>query len=139
MSAGRPRPAGMNMQQPLRGALVGAGYFSRFHLDAWARTPGARLVAVCDVSEERARDAAAKATGAAVYADAAQMLARERLDFLDIATPPSSHVALCEQAGAAGVHVLCQKPLAPSFDEAVRLVEHAERAGIRLMVHDNFR
>lgn len=123
----------------LRGALVGAGYFSQFHLDAWRRVPDAELVAICDTTVARAREAAAASGVSNVYADAAEMLEREQLDFLDIAAPAASHVALCELAGQAGVHVLCQKPLAPTFDEAARLVGQAETAGIRLMVHDNFR
>jgi predicted dehydrogenase len=130
MSAGSER---------LRGALVGAGYFSQFHLDAWRRVPEAELVAICDSTVSRAHEAAAAIGVSNVYADAAEMLAAERLDFLDIATPPASHATLCELAGRAGVHVLCQKPLAPTFDEAARLVGQAEAAGIRLMVHDNFR
>ena len=130
MSAGSER---------LRGALVGAGYFSQFHLDAWRRMANAELVAICDTTVARAREASAASGVPNSYADAAEMMARERLDFLDIATPPAGHAALCALAGRARVHVLCQKPLAPSLDEATGLVAQAERDGIRLMVHDNFR
>jgi predicted dehydrogenase len=67
------------------------------------------------------------------------MLEAERPDFVDIITPPATHLSLTRLAAARGVHVLCQKALAASADEAVLIVEEAERAGIRLMVHDNFR
>src|SRR5436190_19696532 len=91
----------------LRGALIGAGYFSQFHLDAWARVPDAEIVAVCDTDETRARDAARRAGAAGVYSAVDDLFSRESLDFVDIATPPASHLDLCARAGAAGIHVLC--------------------------------
>jgi len=118
---------------------VGAGYFGQFHLDGWARVPDVELVAVCDEVEDRARAAAWSYGVPNVYRDEATMLARDRPDFIDIVTPPSSHQALCRLAGEARVHVLCQKALAPTFADACAVVSDAERAGIRLMVHDNFR
>ena len=127
------------MAERLRGVVVGAGYFSAFHLDAWGRLPGAEIVAVCDVDEMRARQAAASLGIPGVYTDAAAMLVAEQPDFVDIVTPPASHAELCGLAASVRAAVLCQKPLAPTFDEAVHLVDAAERAGIRLMVHDNFR
>ena len=67
------------------------------------------------------------------------MLDAEQPDFIDVITPPATHRDICRLAGERGVHVLCQKALAPTFEEAVAIVGDAERAGIRLMVHDNFR
>ena len=67
------------------------------------------------------------------------MLDAERPDFIDVITPPATHRDICQLAGERGVHVLCQKALAPTFEDAVAIVSDAERAGIRLMVHDNFR
>jgi D-apiose dehydrogenase len=127
------------MSEPLRGVAVGAGYFSRFHYDAWPRVSGARLVAVCDLDRSRAESVAGQFSTANAYVDAAAMLDAERPDFIDIITPPHTHSALTTLAAERGVHVLCQKALAPNFDEAVGIVESAERAGIRFMVHDNFR
>jgi predicted dehydrogenase len=118
---------------------VGAGYFSQFHLDAWRRTSGAALVAVCDALRERAEEASRKFSIGRVYSDVAEMLDAERPDFIDVITPPETHRETCRLAGERGVHVLCQKALAPTFEDAEALVGEAERAGIRLMVHDNFR
>ena len=123
----------------LQGVAAGAGYFSQFHYDAWGRVSGAKLVALCDPARDKA-EAAARTYGIdRLYADVQTMLEAERPDFLDVITPPETHRELCRLAGRDGVHVLCQKPLALTFDEASALVEDAERAGIRLMVHDNFR
>jgi D-apiose dehydrogenase len=124
---------------PLKGVAVGAGYFSRFHYDAWRRVSGASLEALCDTSLERAQAAASTFGIGRVYGDVADMLNAERPDVIDIITPPESHRYICRLAGERGVHVLCQKALAPTFADAVALVGEAERAGIRLMVHDNFR
>ena len=127
------------MSRPLRGVAVGAGYFSRFHYDAWPRVSGAQLIAVCDLDQSRADAVARQLPSSKAYTDAASMLDAERPDFIDIITPPHTHSALTALAAERGVHVLCQKALAPSFDEAVAIVDRAERAGIRFMVHDNFR
>jgi predicted dehydrogenase len=127
------------MSRPLRGVAVGAGYFSRFHYDAWPRVEGAEVVAVCDLDPSRAEAVARQLPSAKAYADAVEMLDAERPDFVDIITPPDTHSALTALAAERGVHVLCQKALAPSLEEAVAIVDTAERAGIRFMVHDNFR
>src|SRR5688572_23600515 len=119
----------------LRGVIVGAGYFSQFHFDAWGRIADAELTAVCDVDEERAR-AASKAYGVArVFRDAEAMFDAERPDFVDIITGPVSHLEICRLAADRGIHVMCQKPLAPTYAEATALVGTARRAGIRLMAH----
>jgi predicted dehydrogenase len=67
------------------------------------------------------------------------MLETEKPDFVDIITPPGTHLEMCRTAAELGVHVICQKPLAPTFDEARQIVEHADGASIRFMVHENFR
>jgi predicted dehydrogenase len=123
----------------LRGVVAGAGYFSQFHFDAWRRIDAAEIVAVCDPDGGRAREAARAYGIPRTYAEPAAMLAAERPDFIDVITPPKTHRALCGLAGEHGVHIVCQKPLAPSLDDAVAIVEQAERADVRLMAHDNFR
>jgi D-apiose dehydrogenase len=127
------------MTANLLGVAVGAGYFSQFHYDAWQRTPGAALVAMCDRDEAKARAVAERFRVPRVYTDVAAMLDAERPHFIDIITPPDSHRELCALAAERGVHVMCQKALAPTLTDAVAIVSEAERAGVRLMVHDNFR
>ena len=123
----------------LRGVSIGAGYFSRFHLDAWQRIDGAEIAAVCDLDPSKAA-AAAEEFGIARWGDhLGQMLDDLAPDFVDVVTPPDSHLPLVEEAAGRGIHVLCQKPLAPTFDEARRIVRTADARGVRLMVHENFR
>jgi predicted dehydrogenase len=67
------------------------------------------------------------------------MLERERLDFVDIVTTMPSHRALVTLAAAHGVSVIVQKPFAPTWADCLAMVEACRTAGVRLMVHENFR
>ena len=120
-------------------AIAGCGYFGRFHQEAWSRLPRVRVVAVADRDPEKADAAAAAFPAARVFADAGAMIGQVRPDLVDIATPPETHLALVAAAAQAGCAALCQKPLAPTYAEAVQVVEAAERAGTALVVHENFR
>ena len=127
------------MAEPLRVAVVGAGYFAQFHYEAWARDDDTALVALADRDPERAT-AAAQAFGVpAVFASLEDLLAENRPDVIDIVTPPQTHRDLVAVAAAAGVAMVCQKPLAPSLAEAEAVVALAEEAGVPLIVHENFR
>jgi predicted dehydrogenase len=126
---------------PLRGALVGCGFFAQNHLHAWRQLPGVDIVALCDADAERLA-ATGDAFGVAPahrHADAEAMLAAEHLDFVDIATPVASHPTLVELVARRGLHVICQKPFAPTLADGQAMVDACDRAGVRLMVHENFR
>jgi D-apiose dehydrogenase len=120
-------------------AIVGCGFFSREHQNAWARVPQARVIALADADAAKARAAAERFPGAQVFTDAAAMLDAVTPDVVDIVTPPATHRALVATAARRGIAAICQKPLAPTLEEAVALVEEAERAGTTLIVHENFR
>ena len=123
----------------LRGTGIGAGYFARFQHEAWSRIPEVEIVAVCDLVEDKARAVQEQFGIANRYTRWTEMLDREKPDFVDIVTPPDTHEEMCAFASRRGIHVICQKPLAPSMEEAARIVETAQVAGVRLMVHENFR
>src|SRR5262249_59925251 len=102
----------------------------------WA--PRAQVIGIeGPAAEARNRRGQAYATPTA-YATGAEMLERERLDAVDIASPRETHVAMCELAAARGLEILCQKPLAPNLREAQTLLRNLP-AGTRLMVHENWR
>lgn len=125
-------------ESTLRVGLIGAGDISQYHLAAWRKLAYVAVVAVCDVDAARARARAEAFAVPAVYTDARAMFAAEKLDAVDIATWRETHVELVRLAAGHGVHVLCQKPLAPTLAEAESI--SAEVAGrIRLMVHENRR
>ena len=122
----------------MRGAVIGCGFFAQNHLKAWGDIEGVTLAAVCDLDPAKA-EAAAKLTGAKAYTDVDAMLATEKLDFIDIATTMETHEALVAKAASVKAHVICQKPFAPDIAGVRRILDTAEAAGIRIMVHENFR
>ena len=121
-----------------RFALIGAGFFAQNHLHAWAEMPQVELVAVCDVDPQRVAAAAAQ-FGGTPYADARDMLAHERVDFVDIATTPPTHRMMVELAAEHGVAAICQKPLAWEMADAQAMVEAMRAKSLPFMVHENFR
>jgi predicted dehydrogenase len=123
----------------LRGVAIGAGYFSQYHFDAWERTEGVKLTAVASLDGNQAKEAAARHCIPESYDDVARMLDEQKPDFVDIITPPFTHLDLVKLAAERGIAILCQKNLAPSTAEARKIVDIAARHGVRLMVHDNFR
>jgi D-apiose dehydrogenase len=129
----------MRSAGPLRGVAIGAGYFAAFHYDAWTRLPDADIVALHDRDEARAEAMRARFGVPRTYPDWRAMIDAERPDFVDVITPPPTHEEMCAYAAAHGVHVICQKPLAPSSDACVRIVDNANAAGVRFMVHENWR
>ncbi len=118
----------------LRGGIAGCGFFGQIQLEAWRRIAGAEIVSACDPDLERARASAPRG-----YRSVAEMLERESLDFLDIAARPETHLELVRAAAARRIPVICQKPMAPSWEEALAIVETAGQAAIPLMIHENWR
>ena len=126
-------------ESPIRVGVVGAGYFAQFHLDAWSRLPGVTLAAVCDQNAENLAPARQHYPHAQTFTHAEQMLTDAELDLVDIVTPPHTHAELVAQVSKAALPAICQKPLAPTIDEAQAIVETAESAGTLLVVHENIR
>jgi predicted dehydrogenase len=122
----------------LRLAGIGCGYFSQFHYAAWQRLP-VSLVAVADHDAGLAEASAAAHAVANSYSNVEDMVAAETIDLLDIVTPPPSHLPLIRLAAARGIDVICQKPFTQDLAEAREAVTIARKAGIRLLVHENFR
>lgn len=119
---------------------MGAGFFSRIQMADWNRLRDeCEIVAVCDADAARAESFAREFGIARTYTDTAAMLDRERPDFLDIVTRPETHLSLSQCAFSHGVHVLCQKPFAPTLGEAKQIVAAAAAAGLRVMVNENWR
>ena len=129
----------MGSERRLRIGLIGCGFISARHGPAWLAAEDVEFVAVCDQDLSKAQRRATEWGIAGVYADARTMLDQERLDVVDIATRPGTHTMLVGLAAARGIHVLCQKPLAPTFEEAAAMVATCERAGVRFMVNEMWR
>lgn len=120
-----------------KAVAVGAGYFSHFQYEAWERIPEVTVMAFCNRNAERAKPIIEKYGIERHYTDYREMLEKEKPDFVDIITPPPTHLQMCKIAADLDIHVICQKPLAPTFDEAKQIVDYTDKAGIRFMVHEN--
>ena len=117
--------------------VIGTGNISRAHLHAYLQFPEeVQVVALADIEPGKAETARAEFAldGARVYEDATTMLASENLDLVSIATPPGTHCELSVQALEAGVHVIVEKPMAPSLEECDRMLEAQRRSGKLLSV-----
>lgn len=133
----RPAPS---IGKPLRLGILGAGAISRIiHIPIWSGMNDIQLVAISDtLSSARARAREICPT-ARIYDDADSMFESEELDIVDICTPASTHFALVSKALSAGCHVICEKPIATSVEEARRLGKLADEAGLQLCVLLNYR
>lgn len=124
----------------MQGALIGCGFVSPYHLEGWSRVPGARIVALCDTDPARMERARRWVPEARCYTGAAELFEREpALDFVEICTHPDSHVELVGLAAGRGLHVLCQKPAAWDRPDFLAMIDACDRAGVRLMIHENWR
>jgi len=126
------------VSEPLRVGVLGCGMISDAHFTAWSRCAGADVVAVCDPVLDRAKARASQFGVASAYASPDAMLAAESLDAVDIVTPRQTHAAMVRLAARHGLHALCEKPLCPTYDEAVALVREIGDT-VRVMVNENWR
>ena len=123
----------------LKGVVIGAGYFSQFQCAAWQQIPEVTITAVSDFSASKGTAFQQRFGIERYYADYQEMLITEQPDFVDIVTPPQTHYEISKYAAELGIHVICQKPLAPTYAESIALVEAVEATGVRFMVHENWR
>ncbi|HVN91683.1 MAG TPA: Gfo/Idh/MocA family oxidoreductase [Candidatus Binataceae bacterium] len=122
----------------LRGAISGFGEVAtRGHLPGWRTRPDVQIVAIHDPIATRRHEAINLIRNIRVYDDLELMLTGEKLDFLDIASPPAYHEATAQAALAAGVNVLVEKPLALEAAALTRLTQSAHAASrIMMCVHN---
>lgn len=125
--------------EPLRGVMIGGGRFARFHAEAWRRVEGAQIVAIADTAPGRAEEFSERFGIARGYHDAAEMLERERPDFVDVVIRPDSHLEIVRLAAGLGASVICQKPMSPSWEDCMAMVNVCAGANVRLLIHENWR
>jgi UDP-N-acetyl-2-amino-2-deoxyglucuronate dehydrogenase len=114
-------------------ALVGCGRISRNHLEAIDKVAGLRLTAVCDSVEERATSVGGE-FGVPSFTNFAEMLKRADSDIIAIATPSGMHSVHGVAAAKAGKHVITEKPMAITLEQADALVNATDAAGVKLFV-----
>ncbi len=114
------------MGDRLRVGVIGVGYLGKFHAGIYAAMPDVELVGVADVDAAAAAAVAAK-QGCRVYTRAEDLLGK--VDAVSIVVPTVHHLPVARPFLESGVHILMEKPLAPDYEEALALVELAERSG----------
>lgn len=129
----------MAAEAPLKIGLIGAGYAARVQLQAYRWIDGAQVVALANRTRDRA-EALAEEFGIPRVFDRVESLLEEcEVDAVDITTAVETHAPIAILAARHGRHVLCQKPFAPSMEEARRVVAACKELGVRLMVNENWR
>jgi D-apiose dehydrogenase len=122
-----------------RFAFFGAGWFARMQLSAWHELPGVECAALYNRTRSTGEELAARFGIRRVYDDAEELLAREKVDFIDIVTNPFTLHDFVLMAARHRVPVICQKPLAPSVAQGQEMVDACRAAGIPFYVHENWR
>ncbi len=117
--------------QKVRTAVIGVGYLGRFHAQKYASSPAAELVAVVDASAGNREQVAAE-TGCRAVADYRDILGE--IDAVSIVTPTPLHYPIAQQCLEHGLHVLVEKPITTTLEEARSLVDTAARVGRVLQV-----
>lgn len=117
----------------MRMAIVGCGGLGGVHADCYARMSDVTLVGVCDIEEERGRQMAEK-VGCPAYTSFQDMLERSACDAVSITLPSDLHTSYAIQAAEAGKHVICEKPIALTLEDAAAMIDACERNGVRLFI-----
>ena len=119
------------MADQIRVAIVGAGYFGRFHADHYSRNPRAKLIAVVDTSAERARAVAAE-FGAEPLSDYREIIGK--VDAVSVAVQSPLHYDIVHVFAGAGMYILVEKPITDSVSSATALADLAEQRKLVLQV-----
>ncbi len=123
----------------LRVAVIGCGSIAQHrHLVEYENNPNVEIVAVCDTKEARAEKTAVE-YHAKAYTSYATLLETETLDAVSVCLPNYLHAPVSIAALNAGNHVLCEKPMATTSEEALQMIEAAAKNNKKLMIGHNQR
>jgi D-apiose dehydrogenase len=124
----------------LRFAVFGCGFWAKFQIGAWSEIPGVELVALYNRTLSKAKALADQFHVPRVYDDPEALLRNENLDFVEIITDVDTHALFTGLAVKHGVkRIICQKPMAPSFEVAKKMVDLCRKEGVNLYIHENYR
>lgn len=129
---------GKAMAEKRRIAVVGAGYWGPNLARNFSSSADWELLAICDLDRERAQGLAARVGRVEVYTDLAELLARDDLDAIAVATPARTHHPIVLAGLRAGKHVLVEKPLADTRERGLEMVEEAAARGLVLMADHTY-
>jgi predicted dehydrogenase len=121
--------------------MFGAGQVAPYQLKAWKSIEGVEIVALANRTISKAKNLANEFSmdEKHVYSDYHELLEEENIDFVDVATAPHVHREQVEACAQHGLHVICQKPFAPSVEDAWKMIEACDREGVLLSINENWR
>lgn len=114
--------------------IIGVGSISNCHIDSYLGNDRAELYAFCDIDEEQLKKQGEKYHVERLYTDLEEFLKLEEMDAVSVCVWNSNHAACTIAALKAGKHVLCEKPMAVSVEEAVMMRQAAETYQKTLMI-----
>jgi predicted dehydrogenase len=130
------------MSKKVKVAIIGCGGIANGkHLPSLSKLDTVELVAFCDIIVERAQKAADQygAEGAKVYENYKELLKDGSIDVIHVCTPNDAHADISIDAMEAGKHVMCEKPMAKTAEDARRMLEASKRTGKKLTIGYNNR
>ncbi len=121
-------------------AIFGTGFWSNYQIPGWQELKGVKCVAAYNRTRSKAEHIAKKFGIPKVYDDPEILLNKEEeLDFVDICTDAHTHLPFTKMAAERGINVVCQKPMAGSFEDAEKLLAICQANGVKLFINENFR
>ena len=123
----------------LKGAIIGCGFFSYNHMQAWNEVKNIEIVAACDLDRKKAINFSKKFKISNYYTDINTLLNSENLDFVDVITTMETHLQIGKILSKRKVATSMQKPFAENLKDAKKIVKLYEKTHTPLMVHENFR
>ncbi len=124
----------------LKFAIFGTGFWSQFQLGAWNELQGVECVALYNRTKSKAEELAKRFGVPRVYDDPDELFKNEDLDFIDIITDVDSHYKFVKMGVDYGLkNIICQKPMAPDFETAKRMMALIREAGVNFYIHENYR
>ena len=113
-------------------AIIGSGFVADIHASIYKRIDTVKIVAFSDIVKERAKSLAQK-YGSRYYTNNEEIFSNEKIDCIDICTPPFAHAELAIKAAEHKKHILTEKPIALSIEEAERAIEAIDKNGVKAM------
>ena len=119
-------------------AIIGCGYVTEGHLNAWRKVPQAKVIAVSDLNEKLAEKTAQRWKIPHHYRTLSEILAQSRPNVVDICTPPQTHAAIAIEAMKAGANVLIEKPMTMTVNDAQAIFDCQKDTGVIVGVLHNW-
>jgi len=123
----------MSAVRKLRVGVIGAGFWGKNHIRVFSELENVELVAVCDIDPRKAKDITEKYR-VKPYMSVEGLLEKEDIEAVSICTPTTTHYQIALEAIERGKHVLVEKPMVSTSEEAKRLLVKAEEKGVKMMV-----